>query len=82
MKADLVVLPSLREAQPISVLEAMACKKPVVVFDLPFAREYIEDMSNGLMANARDSKDLAEKISILLRDHKLRVEMGQSMQDV
>lgn len=78
MKADVVVLPSLREAQPISVLEAMACKKPVVVFDFPFVSEYIQDSSNGLLAKAKDPKDLANKISILLSDKKFRRRLGQN----
>lgn len=78
MKADVVVLPSMREAQPISVLEAMACKKPVVVFDLPFASEYIKSSVNGLLAKARDPTDLADKISMLLSDRELRNMLGQS----
>jgi glycosyltransferase involved in cell wall biosynthesis len=77
-KADAAVLPSLREGQPISVLEGMACKKPVVAFDLPFAHEYISDSVNGLLAKPADSKDLAEKIRSLLSDDKLRRRLGQS----
>jgi glycosyltransferase involved in cell wall biosynthesis len=71
-KADVIVLPSLREAQPISVLEAMASRKPVVVFDLPFAKEYIKDSYNGLLAKPKDAVDLANKISALLSDSQLR----------
>ena len=78
MKADVVALPSMREAQPISVLEAMACKKPVVVFNLPFVHEYIQDSFNGLLAKAQDSKDLADKISILLSDKRFRNKLGRN----
>jgi glycosyltransferase involved in cell wall biosynthesis len=78
MKADVAVLPSLREAQPISVLEAMACKKPVVVFNFPFASEYIKDSYNGLLAEPKDPKDLASKISTLLSDKKFRRRLGQN----
>jgi len=78
MKADVVVLPSLREAQPISVLEAMACRKPIVVFNLPFVSEYIKNYHNGLLAKAKDSKDLADKIDILLSDEKFRRKMGEN----
>ena len=78
ISADVVVLPSLREAQPISVLEAMACEKPVVVFDLPFAKEYVRDFYNGLLAMPKDSKDLAKKVSILLADDQLRKKIGSN----
>ena len=67
LKSDVVVLPSLREAQPVSVLEAMALRKPVVVFDFNFAREYIIDKHNGFLARPKDSKDLASKIGPFYR---------------
>jgi len=78
MRADVAILPSLREAQPLSVLEAMACKKPVVVFNFPFVSEYIKDSYNGLLAKPKDPEDLASKISILLSDEKLRRRLGQN----
>lgn len=78
MKADIAVFPSLREAQPMSVLEAMAFKKPVVVFDLPFASEYVKAHYNGLLARPKDPKDLANKIGILISDEKLRHQLGQN----
>ena len=70
--ADVAVLPSLREAQPISVLEAMAIGKPVVVFNLPFAREYINDSVDGMLAEPSNIKDLAEKIDMVLSNTQLR----------
>lgn len=76
-KATVVVLPSLYEAQPVAMLEAMACKKPVVAFDFPFSREIIQDMDNGLLAKPGDVKDLASKIRIILVDNELRARIGQ-----
>jgi glycosyltransferase involved in cell wall biosynthesis len=78
-RAKVVALPSLYEVGPfISALEAMACKKPVVTFDYPFAREFIKDMYNGVMAKAMDVNDLSHKIGLLLSDEKLRVKLGQN----
>jgi len=77
-EADIVVLPSLYEAQPIAALEAMALKKPVVVFDLPFAREYITNMRTGVLAKAEDTKDLSNSMRMLLLDRKLRVKLGRN----
>jgi glycosyltransferase involved in cell wall biosynthesis len=78
LKSDIAVLPSLREAQPVSVLEAMALRKPVVAFDFDFSRECIRDKYNGFLAKPRSSKDLASKIGTLLSDKKLRDRIGQN----
>ena len=82
--SDLVVVPSLYEAQPMVALEAMACKEPVVAFDVPFAQEIIKDGYNGLLAQwcaHKRVKDIAcslsEKILLLLSDKKLRLRLGQ-----
>jgi len=80
-KASIAVFPSLHEAQPICMLEAMACKKPVVAFDFPFSREIILDMYNGLLAKPGDVEDLSNKIRILLADKKLRLKLGQNAYD-
>ena len=77
-KSDVVVLPSLYEAQPMFALEAMACKKPLVAFDIRFAREIVANGHNGLLAEAYDIKDLSEKIRLILSDEKLRFEIGQN----
>jgi glycosyltransferase involved in cell wall biosynthesis len=78
IKSDIAVFPSLHEAQPIAVLEAMACRKPVVVFDFDFAREYVKDKSNGLLANPYDERDLADKIRMLLSDGRLLRRLGEN----
>ena len=77
-KSDVVVLPSLYEAQPMFALEAMACKKPLVAFDIRFAREIVANGHNGLLAEAYDVKDLSEKIRLILSDEKFRFEIGQN----
>jgi glycosyltransferase involved in cell wall biosynthesis len=76
--SDIVVLPSLYEAQSVAVLEAMACKKPVVAFDYPFSREIIKDMQTGLLAKPCDTMDLCRKIELLLNDAGLRKKIGSN----
>ena len=75
-KAGMVVLPSLYEAQPVTLLEAMACKKPTIAFDLPFATEIIQPGFNGFLAKMGNVIDLANKMNFLLEDKDLRVKMG------
>jgi glycosyltransferase involved in cell wall biosynthesis len=77
-RSDVVVFPSLYESQPMFALEAMACKKPVVAFDLPYSREIIENGHNGLLAKPFDVKDLSSKIALLLQDRELGSELGQN----
>jgi glycosyltransferase involved in cell wall biosynthesis len=76
--SDIVIVPSLYEAQSVSTLEAMACKKPVVAFDFPFAREVIVDMHNGLLARPGDADDLSSKMGLLLSDKSLRKRLGEN----
>jgi glycosyltransferase involved in cell wall biosynthesis len=76
--SDIVALPSFVEAQPMIFLEAMACRKPVVAFDLPYSRELVSNMKNGLLAKAGDVNDLARKLELLVSDGALRHEIGQS----
>ena len=77
-KASMVVLPSLYEAQPVVLLEAMACKKPIIAFNLPFAAEIIEPGFNGFLAETGNVTDLANKIKLLLGDEELREKMGKN----
>jgi glycosyltransferase involved in cell wall biosynthesis len=60
------------------VLEAMACKKPVVLFDFPFAKEMVSDMNSGLLAKGCDVYDLCEKMQLLLSDADLRKRLGEN----
>jgi 1,4-alpha-glucan branching enzyme len=73
-----IALPSLYEGQPMAALEAMAYKKPVIMYDFPFAREYITDWHNGLLAKGGDVEDLAVRIRVALLDKKLRLNLGQN----
>lgn len=77
-KADLAVAPSHHEAQSMYVLEAMACGKPVVAFDIPSMKEIITDGVNGVLAKSFMSNDLAEKIRLVLSDSELRVKLGRN----
>jgi glycosyltransferase involved in cell wall biosynthesis len=77
-KSDVIVAPSLYEAQSLFMLEAMACKKPIIAFDIPSAREIIEDGHNGFLAKGFDAKALSEKIRLVLSDRKLRLKVGQN----
>jgi glycosyltransferase involved in cell wall biosynthesis len=61
---DLFVLPSLfGEGLPMVVLEAMACRVPVIGTDVEGIPEALRDGIDGLIAKANDHHDLANKIA-------------------
>jgi glycosyltransferase involved in cell wall biosynthesis len=66
---DVAVLPSYREAQGLSILEAMALSRPVVASNVGGIPEMIEDGVTGLLVPPHDAEALAGAITRLLRDH-------------
>ena len=78
--ADLTVavVPSLREAQGISILEAMARRRPVVATEVGGIPEVITDGVDGLLVPPADPAGLAMAIGSLLRDPRLRERLGEA----
>ena len=77
-RADVFVAPSTwDEPLGLVILEAMACETPVVVTrkgGIPLA---VKDGKNGLFIKSKSSKDIAEKVNYLLKNDKLRFNMGK-----
>ena len=65
---DVAVLPSHREAQGLSILEAMALSRPVVASDVGGIPEMIEDGVTGLLVEHDHPDKLAAAIVRLLSD--------------
>lgn len=76
--AHVFVLPSLRDASPRVVREAMACGLPCVVSNIPGARDLLLDGETGLLFRPGDATDLAAKLQRLIADEQLRQTMGQA----
>lgn len=75
-KAKVLILPSRIEAHPVSLLEALACGKAVLVSGIPELR-YIEENEIGVTFQRGSSRDLADKLSVLLENTSIRQAMGQ-----
>ena len=68
-QSDLFILPSRFEGLPLSLLEAMAAKLPVIASNISGSAELVEHGKNGLLFESENHLDLADKISWLY-DHK------------
>ena len=66
---DVAVLPSYREAQGLTILEAMALSRPVVASNVGGIPEMIEDGVTGMLVPPHDAGALAAAITRLLVDH-------------
>jgi len=65
-RAAVAVLPSLQEACPMVVMEAMACGAPTIFGACGPHAEIIDDGIDGLTCDPRSPNDIADKILLLL----------------
>ena len=72
------MLPSYREAQGVSLLEAMALAKPVVASRVGGIPEFVEDGVTGLLVDPRDPSALAGAITRALGDRTLAGSLGRN----
>ena len=72
---DLLVLPSLSEGLPNTVLEAMSFGVPVLATAVGGVPEIIQN-GNGMIVPPNDPEALAERMIELLRDNALRQAIG------
>ncbi len=70
-KFDLFVLPSLSEGLPVTLVEAMYLKIPVLTTDAQGNREIVRNGINGMMVPPRDSEKLAEAIELFYKNKEL-----------
>ena len=75
---DIAVLPSLREAQGISILEAMARRKPVVATAVGGIPEVVADGVSGMLVPPEDPAALADALIRLARSPSLRQRLGDA----
>jgi glycosyltransferase involved in cell wall biosynthesis len=75
---DVAVLPSYREAQGLSILEAMALSRPVVASAVGGIPEMVEDGRSGLLVPPHDRDALARAITRLLVDHPYADMLGRA----
>ncbi|VVB95994.1 Trehalose synthase [uncultured archaeon] len=76
---DLFVNPTIRQnGYDLTILEAMACEKPVVVSNIGSVPTAIEDGVDGLLVPTGDIKKLAEAVIKVLKDQELAKRLGKA----
>lgn len=73
---DLIVLSSLNEGTPVSLIEAAACAKPVVATDVGGVRYVVDHGTTGLLCAPSQPERLAAQIRTLMLNRDLRHRMG------
>jgi glycosyltransferase involved in cell wall biosynthesis len=79
---DVAVLPSYREAQGLSILEAMALSRPVVASAVGGIPEMIDHGLTGLLVPPHDPEALATSLVRLLIDHRYADAIGRAGHDL
>lgn len=78
--ADLFVLPSLSEAMPMALLEAMGAGVPIVATAVPGIEQLITPYETGLIVPPGDSMGLTDAINLMLTHPERARKMGRSAQ--
>jgi glycosyltransferase involved in cell wall biosynthesis len=77
-RADIFVFPTLADALPLAIMEAMASSLPVITTDVGAVQEEIEDGVTGCVIPANDVGALHGATRALVNDPALRYEMGMA----
>jgi glycosyltransferase involved in cell wall biosynthesis len=76
--ADAFLLTSISEGIPVTFIEAMGARLPIVSTKVGGVTEVVEDGETGLLANAADDVVLAEALVRLMEDSRLKVRLGEA----
>ncbi len=78
-KSTLLVLPSLSKAESFGIvlIEAMACKLPVIGSNIGGIPDVIEHEVNGLLVKPNDPEKLASALTKILTQRKIAKELGE-----
>ncbi|WP_446893262.1 glycosyltransferase family 4 protein [Acinetobacter sp. NS4_7] len=75
--SDIFVLSTNYEGFPLTILEAMRAKLPVIATNVGGNNESVIDNETGFLTRKNDIQDLSKSLSILIDDRNLAIEMGK-----
>jgi glycosyltransferase involved in cell wall biosynthesis len=75
--SDIGVLCSETESAPLTLLEGMSTGLPMIATKVGGVQEIVEDGENGLLVPPRHPEEITKAILRLIRDPKLRRDLGE-----
>lgn len=79
---DILVLPSLSEGLPRSIIEAMAHGIPVIANNVGGVDQIIVNKKNGFLENKYDKENWINDLKKIILNHELRKEMGKNAEKI
>lgn len=78
--ANILILPSTSNAESFGIvlIEAMACKKPVIGSKIGGIPYVIDNEKNGLLVEPKNAQQLAQAITRILKDSKFAEKLGEN----
>jgi glycosyltransferase involved in cell wall biosynthesis len=77
-RCDIFVLPSLWEGLPLTLLEAAAAGLPIIATEVGGIPSVFAHGENALLVNARNSRELAEKMQELMSNKELQKTLSKN----
>jgi glycosyltransferase involved in cell wall biosynthesis len=75
---DIFLLTSLHEGSSNILLEAMACGKPIIAFNISSVPEIVLDGTNGYLVEFGKCDQFAQKILVIANDRELIPKLGKN----
>ncbi len=75
---DALILPSANEGTPVSAIEALAGRRPVVATRVGGVPDVVRDEVDGFLVEPGDVDAMAERLARLAADPQLRRRMGEA----
>jgi N-acetyl-alpha-D-glucosaminyl L-malate synthase BshA len=79
--SDVLLLPSELESFGLVALEGMACEVPVIATRVGGIPEVVRDGVDGFLYDIGDIRSMADGCLLLLKDPRIREEMGRAARD-